>query len=150
MQMGKKNEGLSLKATTALILIVLFLGVGATLWYYALYQVAYVKIYDIEIIVVEGEKHIGINADPTLYFGKIPSMGGTATKEMNLANDWDIPLLLEIRIKGDAARFITTQDNNFLMQPHEVRKVNFYATIPEGFNKIGTYTGEAKVIYLRP
>ena len=147
--MDKKKEGLSLKATTALILIVLFLGVGATLWYYAIYKIAYLAVYDIELETSE-YKHLGLNADPTLHFGMIPKTGGTATKEMNLANDWDIPLLLEIRIKGDAAQFITTDDNDFLMQPHEARKVNFYATIPEGFNKIGIYTGEAKIIYLRP
>jgi hypothetical protein len=148
--MDRKKEGLSLKATTALILIVLLLGVGATLWYYALYKVAYVKIYDIEIKVVEGAKHVGFNADPTLHFGKIPSMGGTATKEMFVANDWDIPLFLEIKLKGDAAQFVSTDDNDFLMQPHEVRKVTFYATIPQGFNQTGTYTGEAKIVYLRP
>lgn len=146
--MGK--EGLSLKATTALIIIILFLGVGATLWYYALYRVAYVEVFDTEVKIVEGTKHIGLNADPTLHFGKLPAMGGTAMKEMNLMNDWDIPLRLEIRIKGDAAQFISSEENDFIMQPGEVRKINFYATVPKGFNRTGIYTGEAKVIYLRP
>ena len=68
MQMDKKKECLSLKATTALILIVLFLGVGATLWYYALYKIAYLTVYDIKIETSEF-KHLGLNADPTLHFG---------------------------------------------------------------------------------
>jgi hypothetical protein len=144
-----KKEALSLKATVALIIIIFLAGFGGTMWYYALYQVAYVQIYDIEVKSVEGNL-IGFNADPTLHFGKIPNRGGTSQKDMILTNDWDIPLLVQIRLKGEAAQFISTDDNNFILGPKELRHVYFYATIPDGWNKTDIYTGEAKVMYLRP
>ncbi|MBU2561322.1 MAG: hypothetical protein KKD17_03415 [Nanoarchaeota archaeon] len=148
--MKSKSKGLSLRTTTALILIIFLLGMGGTAWYYALYKVAYIQVFDIEIKIVPGSKAIGFNADPTLHFGKLPEVGGKAEKELNLFNDWDIPLLLMIRVKGDAAPFISVENNTFIMQPKEFRKIKVYAVVPEGFNKTGIYTGEAKVMFLRP
>ena len=146
---GNKKE-MSVKTTLCLVIVIFLLGIGGTMWYYALYEVAFVKIFDIEVKVVSGSRIIGFNADPTLHFGKIPETGGIAEKELNLFNDWDIPLLLEIRVKGDAAGFIRVEDNNFMMQPGEVRKLKVYAAVPQGFNRSGVYTGEAKVLFLRP
>ncbi|MBN1543844.1 hypothetical protein JW898_00100 [Candidatus Woesearchaeota archaeon] len=147
--MKSKSKGLSLKTTTALIIIIFLLGIGTTMWYYALYKVAYVKIYDIEI-KTSPDKFIGFNVDPTLHFGILPSEGGIGKKELNVMNDWDIPLLLSVRINGDAAQFIKVEDNNFILQPGEARSIAVYAIIPAGFGQEGIYTGEAKIIYLRP
>jgi hypothetical protein len=147
--MGRKSKGLSMKATIALMLTVLIFGIGATMLYYAFYKVAYMQIYDIEVETSEG-LIIGFNADPNLHFGKIPAVGGRARKEINVHNDWDIPLLVRINIKGEAAQFISVEDNNFLLQPNETRHVNAFATIPANYEKIEKYTGEAKIIFLRP
>ncbi|MBW2971569.1 hypothetical protein KY359_00905 [Candidatus Woesearchaeota archaeon] len=144
-----KGPGLSLKTTTALIIIIFILGAGAAAWYYALYKVVDMHIFDIEILVSE-DRMLGFNADPTLHFGKIPMTGGLGKKYMNIHNDWDIPLLLNIRIRGDAAQFISVDDNNFILQPDEYRKITFYARIPDNFNHTGNFTGEAKVTYFRP
>jgi hypothetical protein len=149
MKKKKKKDGLSLKTTTALILIVFLLGLGGTMFYYAFYKVAYVQTFDILVKSVPGNR-VGFNADATLHFGKIPSSGGRAEKEMVLLNDWDIPLLLQIRIKGEAAQFIHVQDNNFVLQPREVRKLKVIVIIPDGFDQVGNYTGEAKILYIRP
>jgi hypothetical protein len=68
--MLKKDKGLGLKSTTALIIIIFLLGFGGTMFYYAFYKVAYMKIYDIRIETSE-VMHVGLNADPTLDFGKM-------------------------------------------------------------------------------
>lgn len=147
--MGRKSKGLSIKTTVTLLLIALFLGIGSTMMYYAFYKVAYMQIYDIEFETTEGLL-IGFNADPNLDFGKIPAVGGRARKEINVHNDWDMPLLVKINIKGDAAPFISVEDNNFILQPDETRHINAYVTIPDYFNITAQYTGEAKIIFLRP
>jgi hypothetical protein len=143
-----KHKSLDLKTTTALIIIIFLLGFGGTMLYYAFYKVSYMKIYDIQIEATEGNL-IGFNADPTLHFGKIPISGGSAKKMLNTGNDVDFPLLVNIRIKGDAARFITVSDNNYILQPGESKKIDVYATIPINFSEVGVFTGEAKVIMFR-
>ena len=142
------KKGLSLKTTTALIVIMLLLGTGGTLFYYAFYKVVFMKIYDIEIKVVEG-RHVGFNADPSLHFGMIPSMGGSAEKELNMLNNENIPVMVQVRVSGDASPYISVEDNNFVLNPSEGRKLKVYAIIPDNFNKVANFTGEAKVIYTR-
>jgi len=143
-----KKEGLNLKVTTALILIIFILGFGGTMWFYALYKVVHVEIHDIKIKVVEGTK-VGFNADSSLEFGKIPEKGGTANKKVVLYNDREFPVMVQIRIKGEVAQFIQLEDNNFILAPGEEKLLNVYAVVPRDFNKPGNYTGEAKIIFFR-
>jgi hypothetical protein len=146
--MRQSSQGLSLKTTVTLIVIVFLLGAGFVAWYFALYKVAYVKTYDIQMKVVN-ERMVGFNIDPNLHYGKLP-LGSIGKKEMNLFNDWDIPLLISIRVKGNASQFIKVEENNFIIDPDETRKLFIYAEIPSGFENLGNYSGEARVMYLRP
>lgn len=143
------SNGMSIKAVTALVIIIFLLGLGGTMWYYALYKISYTQFFDIKLETKEG-KQLGFNVDPTLNFGHLPSMGGKVKKELNLINEKDIPLIVQIRIKGDATQFISVEENNFILQPGEVKQVNIYAIIPESFGEVGVYTGEAKITYMRP
>lgn len=144
-----KQKGLSLKSTTALLIIVIVLGIGGTMWYYALYKVVYVEEYDIEFKTSE-QNHIGYNVDPTLHYGMIPMTGGTAEKKIELENDWEIPLMVQIRLKGEAADYASVSDNNFIMEPLSHKRVSLYITVPPDHGELGIYTGMAKVIYMRP
>ncbi|MBW2965219.1 hypothetical protein KY363_07215 [Candidatus Woesearchaeota archaeon] len=144
----KKENGLSLKTTTALILIILILGFGGTMWFYALYKVVHIETHDVSIKTVEG-RHLGVNVNPTFEFGKVPASGGTATKYIVLYNDQDFPVIVQFRIKGDAARFIEAEDNGFTLQPGELRKISIFAVIPDGFGVVGNFTGQAKIIFFR-
>ncbi|MFC1741783.1 hypothetical protein ACFL3V_04580 [Nanoarchaeota archaeon] len=145
----KKKNTLSLKATATLIILIFILGFGVTMWYYALYKVVHVETQSIEIKIVDGKKHIGFNADPSLHFGKIPSVGGTVIKNIYLTNDEDIPVLINIQAKGEATQFFQLEDNNFVLEPGESRNLKAYATIPEGYGKTGIYTGTAKITFMR-
>lgn len=147
--MAKKNEtGLNLKTTTALIIVVLLLGFGGTMWVYAFYKVVHVEFQDVTVKTVDG-KHVGFNADASFEFGKLPSSGGTAVKYVELYNDQKFPITVQFRIKGDAARFIQAEDNGFTLQPGELRKLAIYAVIPEGFGVVGNFTGQAKIMFFR-
>jgi hypothetical protein len=116
--------------------------------YYAFYHVAFIKTFEIHFETSE-DRLIGFNADPNLHFGKIPTTGGISRKELNIGNDWNIPLRVEIRVRGDAAPFINVENNTFVLEPTESKKVGVYATIPPSFNRMANFTGEAKVIYFR-
>ncbi|MFH1669083.1 MAG: hypothetical protein ABIA62_04095 [Candidatus Woesearchaeota archaeon] len=143
-----KSKGFSLKTTLALIIIVLLIGIGTTMMYYSFYNVVYVETFDIHIETGE-YKHIGINADSTLNFGKIPSTGGIAKKEFNLDNNMNFPVTVSILLRGDAAGFIRIDENDFILQPGENRKLPIYAVVPTGFGIQGNFTGKATVKLLR-
>ncbi len=144
----KKDTGLSLRATTALIIIIFLFGFGGTMWYYAIHKVVYVRTYDIHIELVD-ENRAGFNVDPTLDFGKLPVYGGQVKKFMNLGNDQDFPVLVSIQVKGDAAQFVQLEDNDFTLEPGEVKKLSVYAIVPENQATQGIYTGKAKITFLR-
>jgi len=149
MRKKKSSRGLSLKATTALIIIVFLFGFGGTMWFYAINKVVNVQVYDIRIELVN-EKRIGFNVDPTLDFGKLPVAGGQVKKVMKIVNEKDCPVNVRILVKGDVAQFIRLDDNDFVMEPGEDRDLAIYAIVPEGFGKPGVYTGKAKVTFLKP
>ncbi len=148
MKMKKKHETFGMKTVIALIFIVFLLGVGAVTLYYSFYKVSYMKTYDILIKSVAG-KTVGFNADPNLHFGKIPSSGGMAEKNIILNNSKDYPVMVKITLSGEARGYVTFSDNNFVIGPNELRVVNAYATIPGGYGHVRNITGEAKVVLLR-
>ncbi len=149
MNKKKKSTGLSLKTTTALIIIVFLLGLGGTLTFYSFYKILNIQFYDIQLEVIPAGRHAGFNADPTLNFGKLPVSGGKAMKEINTHNYWDDPVLVSIRIKGNATGFIQVTENDFVLQPGEGKTVRAYAVVPRGYEHTGIYTGTAKVVTLR-
>lgn len=144
----KRSKGLSLKTTTALIVIILLLGIGTTAFLFGLYKVALVQTFDIKIRTTS-EKVIGFSADPYLDFGTLPAGGGTSRRDINTHNPFKFPVLVRIISRGEAAPYVKFADNEFILQPDEYREIGAFAVIPGGFNRNATMTGTAKVIYLR-
>ena len=144
----RNNHGFDLKTTTTLILIVFLIGFGSTTMYYAFYKVTYMKIYDVKVETTPG-RTLGFNVDPNLHFGRIPMTGGISEKELNLNNDDRFPVKVEIRISGNAAKFIIVEENDFILRPGELRKLKVKAVIPDMFNEANVYLGEAKIIFFR-
>lgn len=145
---GKDKKRLSLRATTALIIIVFLFGFGGTMWFYAIHKVVYVRAYDIHIELVD-EKRVGFTVDPTFDFGKVPVTGGQVKRFMQMSNTDDFPVLVRIQVKGDAAQFVQLEDNDFILEPGEFRKMPVYAIVPANSAMPGVYTGKAKITFLR-
>lgn len=144
----KKSKGLSLKTTSALIIIIFLFGVGMSAFFFGMYKIALVQTFDIKINV-ENARVVGFSADPYLDFGTIPGSGGTAQRTINMHNAFDFPVKVNIVTKGEATPYMQFEDNNFILQPDEARTVTAYAVIPGGFNRNATFRGTAKVIYFR-
>jgi len=143
-----KDSRFNLKTTTALVIIVFLIGFGSTMMYYAFYKVNYMKLYEIKIETTS-DRTVGFNADPDLHFGRVPMTGGTSEKELNLNNDESFPVRVQMRVTGDAAKFVIVEENNFILGPGESRKLKVKAVIPDMFNKAEVYWGEAKIIFFR-
>lgn len=139
---------IKLTTTIALVLIVAFLGIGSVSWYFALHKVIYVEVIPIEI-ETKDFKLIGLNADPSLDFGKLPSSGGMAIKKMNTYNDVDFPVKIQVRLKGEAKDYVYVSDNNFILLPGESKTIDVVGVVPSNFDKVTKINGEAHVVYLR-
>ena len=101
------------------------------------------KIYT-EIIV---DDNIGFNLNTdALRFGKARP-GNYATRYLDLKHDNDMPLTVSIYVEGGLKDWISTDANEFLLAPDEVRRVAFRADVPRdaGF---GNYTGTIIINFL--
>jgi hypothetical protein len=143
----KKTEPIGLKTTVALIVIILLVGTGGTMIAYTLYDLVFVKTFDISF-EISPFKIIGINADPTLDFGKVPVEGSSSVKYMNLLNDNEFPVFVEIEVKGNASPFVTFEDTAFELKPGEYRKLRVSVNVA-GSPPLGSRTGQATVIFRR-
>ncbi|HII72780.1 TPA: hypothetical protein HA265_08545 [Candidatus Woesearchaeota archaeon] len=145
--MKKAKKTLSLKTAILLVLLIFFIGVSISTWYYSIFKVVLVKTFDLEVKVSESHL-VGFNVDPTLHYGKVPSIGGIAEKKIMLKNDFDFPVRVRLRAKGEATEFFQLEDNDFILEPGTTRGLNSYMEIPPGTAE-GIYVGEAKITYLR-
>ena len=126
----KKNQSISLKTTALLILIILFIGVGATLWYYALYKVVHTDYIEMSINVDPFYKKVGFSADPTLHFGKVGA-GGIVKKEMTVWNNREFPVRIEITAKGDIGTWVHVKNSSFVLMPEESKILQVTMMVPK-------------------
>ncbi len=92
-------------------------------------------------------KVIGFDVNSTaLTFGRIPS-GSTSTREIMITNDKNRQVKIVLKAEGDAAPFIGFEENNFILQPSEAKKIEVYATPPSSSQD--EYDGTLKVYSLR-
>ncbi len=150
----KKTDKISNTKILLLALIVFFIGVSITTWFYAFYKVPMSKDFKI-IVKIPNESNLGGFAlDPYFHFGKV-SPGLYNERELNLGNTYEFPVKVEITTKGNASQFIQLEDNDFILEPKESRSLKVVAHVP--FNHSianGTefiyYEGLATIKYIRP
>ena len=127
------------------LVIVIFLSVGVTSLFYGFYVVQEVKTLDISLEVSD---RVGINvASDGLRFGKIP-VRGSSQKIFSIKNEYDIPLKVVFKVKGDARELVSISDNYFWIQPGEFRELLAVASAPLG-TPLGKYDGKLKVYFKR-
>jgi len=150
--MAKKNKSLGLNKIIILCAIVFILGIGGTLWFYALYSVAWVDYLPIEVHIPNTTTKVGFAADPNFNFGQVPPTG-IAKKEIHVWNENKYPVRVEFRVTGEVASWVYVEDNNFILQPDENKKMNVFlkvpANIPLAKGVEDVYTGEARIRQLR-
>ena len=102
--------------------------------------------FDIAFTVQEGIT--GFNLNPgIMHFGTLPP-GSAGIRDAYLTNEEEFPIKVDIRADGTATQFIQVSDNNFIIQPHELKNLTFTVPIPIGVEQ-KYYYANITVIYTR-
>jgi hypothetical protein len=128
----------------ALIFSVLLLIIFGLLLFYNRY--ALVDVISQPVHVEVGEP-IGIEVGKQLRFGRVPP-GSTSKKKINLTNYNDFPVIVTITLSGNAKDIITVSENDFFLEPQEMKLIVYYASPPKDY-PTGNYSGTTKIIIKR-
>ena len=91
-----------------------------------------------EVIVSD---YIGINVNNTdLIFGTIIP-GGSSSKKLSIANEYNKKVKIKLYSKGDINKVISISENNFILLKNEKKEITFHINLPPQTEKT-TYTGE--------
>lgn len=135
-----KNK-LDVKAIIFVLLAIIFLIVAFFLSY---------RVLNIETIPTSfsvGERP-GFDLNLTaLTFGQVVP-GNGASRDITIDNSFDKPVKIEINSKGEISKYLIVSENDFVLQPGEVKEVSFSIFVPEEINW-DTYSGEVKIKSLR-
>lgn len=91
---------------------------------------------------------IGFDLNKTaLTFGQI-NKGGGANRGINISNDNPYDVKVIIKVEGEISEYISVSDNEFYLEPGEIKKLDFYVSVPEEIEK-GKYDGSINIIFKR-
>lgn len=79
-----------------------------------------------------------------LNFGKI-TPGSSATRKVNITNNFDSPTITKIKSSGAASDYIIVSENNFILGPNESKEITF-SCFPDPDLEFKEYTGKITII----
>jgi len=139
------------KQLIVLLISVVILTIAATFIYYS---------YSLEKTIVKTEiasysfrvqKHVGLVGDrDAIKFGGILP-GGTGSRYISFRNDFEFPVNIKITVKGEKNEWITTKENNFILEPNTTKEVKITVIVPEyaESNPLHNYTGTVTAYHLK-
>lgn len=102
-----------------------------------------------DLEIANSYRDIGFNPEgDALHFGKVP-LTGTSRREFSISHSYSEPLNVKITIKGNITPFVTVSDNNFELNPNEIKELNASIKIPEDA-LAGNYNGTLNIIFKKP
>lgn len=140
----KKGDYMKKLSVIMVLLSILLLGVGLTLFvYYGFYLKEYHTVpYDFHV----ENRVVGMNVDTdALHFGTV-SPGGNSRRVMTITPSSDSRLV--INFVGDGAGYLSVDKNNLLVLQGKQINVTFRVTIPENAS-VGNYSGKARFFFYR-
>ena len=97
-------------------------------------------------ITVTQEKEVGLSIDTdALYFGKIPQ-GCSCERYVNITNSNIKPLKVIITFSGSCSKWITPEDNFFILNPNETKTISITADVPKNALP-GDYKGTMSTLF---
>lgn len=89
---------------------------------------------------LEVKREIGINIDTdAFHFGGLRP-GGSSERQVSIRQEYDFPVLVNIKTKGEMADLVSVSENNFVLEPGESKTVTFTAKVGKE-TSYGNYTG---------
>lgn len=128
-----------------IFLVIAFFIVGVTELAYILYNVKYIKVYDLFLKV---ENKVGINVDvekASINLGIVP-LGGSVQRDIVINNGND-SLKVNVAVTGSIAKFVNIE-KEFYLKEKEIKRLPLVAYVPHDAIE-GNYTGKIIIIVLR-
>ncbi|MEM1577642.1 MAG: hypothetical protein QXM27_01350 [Candidatus Pacearchaeota archaeon] len=125
------------------IIFLLIIILTELIWIYIkfLHNTTAIRIYDIKLKVGD---YIGFNIEnESINFGTIMP-GGRGERYIEVTSNKDVKV--EIYLKGDIAKWIIVDKNDFILKKNTKENITFSVVIPKDA-KIGNYTGKAIILF---
>ncbi len=91
---------------------------------------------------------IGFNTDrDALHFGTVYP-GTESRRKVIISNNNSFPVLVQIENSGNFSQWVTTESNNFIVEPYEKRGV-WYSASPPADAQSSIYLGSSRIIFKR-
>lgn len=137
-----------MKTKNAIILLIsiALIIIAATIIFYSFYKVVDVVKIPYSFDVQDG---IGIVADTdAVKFGGL-NRGGGGKRFLRFHNQYDFPIKINIKFKGDKQEWISADPNGFYLQPDERTNTTLNARIPFDAEYGENFSGQVIVYYMR-
>ena len=80
-----------------------------------------------------------------LDFGKLVKNQG-AERKITISNDYEFPININIRYSGEITPYIIVSENNFKIEPGQIKEISFSANPGENLTEYRRYSGEIIII----
>jgi hypothetical protein len=128
----------------AILAVTIMVGFTGTFFAHSFYN--YYEVREIDMMLEVAPK-LGFNTETDkLDFGSnFP--GNTCKKFMNISFPKETKVIIDF--EGDFADWVSANEDNFILNPDEVKNLEFLATIPKDA-ALGVYNGKVKFYFKRP
>lgn len=128
------------------IVAIISISISLALVYQAYFKIVQVKESNYSFSVAN---HVGLVGDrDAVKFGSI-TPNGFGIRKIYLENTFEFPVKANIKISGEKSDWISTQDNNFILEPNTNKTIELRVDVPGYAQNHANYTGKIKVFYLR-
>lgn len=129
-----------------LVLITILISFSLTFLFYTHYIIQYVQELDMKMKIGDV---VGFDTNTSMIsFGIIPKAGGSSQRTIFLKNKESKPLEVYIKKSGEMAEWVYISEDNFILQPYEIKEL-FFTAIPSKDAEKGAYKGKVKFIFTR-
>jgi hypothetical protein len=90
-------------------------------------------------------ENMGFDLGPgNINFGLIVP-GAKTTRNLAIQNNYEFPTITKIKTSGPVSICVIVSENNFVLQPNEIKELTFSCIVPEGL-ELGEYPGKIIII----
>ena len=137
------------KQITILLISISLITIGLSFLFYS-YAYLPSKLVDVKSLPYDFtvQYHVGLVGDmDAVKFGGV-SPGGFGKRWLHINNQYEFPVKVEIKIKGQKQEWISAEENNFVLQPYTYKNVTIIVGVPE-YASTGNYTGILTAYYFK-
>lgn len=145
----KKKVKKKKKNTLLIILLVIILLSGIFLFSNLIDYLSVLEKKEIYASITVSD-HYGFDVNGSaLKFGAVPPGGGSASRNLDIKNNYDTKVKIRFYVNGNIGKFMEISENDFILKKGENKTINFVVVIPQGTG-YGFYDGKVLIIIKKP